>query len=138
MRKRVSPSPQPMIKITQWTIDGLGGRCRELRELIGRSKTTVVDLNENKTMNIEGIRDAWPGAGLEEIPAARKERGTEPREKIAVVIQPGVVNYADSQIYNERDVLTNGMVQDLTIELRNRLRLTGAYVSPSSSPGATN
>lgn len=68
-----------------------------MRALIAERNPTVVVINESKSTNTSSLRGVWPGASLEEIPAARREWGNAPRAGVAIMIQPGV-EYAAARI----------------------------------------
>lgn len=72
-----------------------------MMSLITDCISTVLVLNETKTLCIEILREAWAGAAIEEIPAIREAWGSAPRAGVPFPIHP-VMNYAVSLVYSNR------------------------------------
>lgn len=74
------------------------------------------------------LREVWPGANIEEVPAVRRGWFTAPRVVFAFAIQP-TVEYAITDIQHEREEGNNGMKQAVKVRLAGRMTMTGAYLS---------
>lgn len=62
-----------------WHVDGIGARGRALSDLLAEDKPDVVVPLELKATSTEVLQEAWPCAGIEYIPAKRKEVRSAPR-----------------------------------------------------------
>lgn len=62
----------------------------------------------------------------------KKNGVSAPTAGVGIAAQPGV-SFAVYNIYNETGTGTNGVVQAVTIDLPECIRLTGTYVSPTTS-----
>lgn len=76
------------------------------------------------------MREAWPGAAAEVVPAWRKDTRSAPRAGIAMLIHPEL-EYNVRHVFNERDRESNGVIQAMKITIRGEMRMTGAYLSPT-------
>lgn len=121
-----------MVKNVQWNANGIGGRGREFRAVITACKPILVVVIETKAMKTRAIREAWPGAGIEEVAPLQKTWGPAPRAGVVVAVQPGLT-YTITRIYNERENRTKGVIHAVAVDLPYNMRVTGAYVSPTSS-----
>lgn len=74
----------------------------------------------------------WPGAKIEAIISLRKGVIFASRARLAMVIRGGVT-YSVRFVSNEVEEGTNGISQAMTVELYGKVRVTGAYFSPTTS-----
>lgn len=130
-QRRMDPPPN-MYKVIQWNIDLQRGRGRELIALIAHFKTSRIVVNEANAVSKQILREVWPGAEIEELPAVKKGWNSAPRAGVDIAVQPGL-NCVVRAVYNEHEEVNNKIVQAITVDLLHRARVKGAYISPNTS-----
>lgn len=60
-----------------------------MRALIHTQKSDVLVINATRTEAVDTLQTAWPGAGLDWIPAVRPGGTATPRAGVAMLICPG-------------------------------------------------
>lgn len=88
-------------------------------------------LNETKSMNMLSIKEMWPRATVETIPAVQNSWGAAPRAGVAMLIKWSL-KHAVTHIYNEWEE-TNWLIRAITIDIEEGRRIIGTYVSPNAS-----
>lgn len=92
-------------------------------------------IGETKSATVDTIRGAWRQAAIEAVASRRKWGAVAPRAGVVLVITPGHL-YAVNHVYDEQHPARNGTIQAFSVEQTGRRRITGVYVSPSSSHAA--
>lgn len=85
-------------------------------------------------VNTHSPSQCWQGASVEAVPSLRKVVRTVPRTGVELVIRPGLAYYV-GHVQNEVEDSTNGVLQTITIEFTESIRMTRAYIYPTVSGG---
>lgn len=105
----------------------MGERAREVRELVRRFKPDVVVASEVKSLSMESVQVAWPGANVQYVPPRRKSIVTAPRAGTALLIRADLV-YSVAYVHNEWGEETNSLIRSVTIVKEHGVHVTGMYV----------
>lgn len=103
----------------------MGAIGREMRDMMRTCKPTILEIVETKTRLMWAIQKSWAGDTLQEVLAVRKLLVAPSRGRLVIEIQRGLP-YALTEVYNEREDSTNGLIQEVIVDLRGRLRVAGA------------
>lgn len=114
-------------------MDGVGGRARELKELIQRHRPDVIIVSEANALTMRGLQDMWPGAKIEYVPSWKKSLVAMLRAGTALLIRSDLLDSV-AYIHNEGCSETNSVIQSIYIELEHGTPVTGTYVLPRT-PG---
>lgn len=74
-------------------------------------------LSELKSVEGDTLKEVWPGAAVELVPAWRKDVRSASRAGIAVLIHP-TISYTVCHIINEKEEAVNGIIQVITIVIQ--------------------